>query len=325
MPYLIVSQGEIMLVNIYKNGLRIKSFKKQGRYNFAVLESNEMIKSSLLGKIKIECTDCLKLKEICWRKALLKKKYYCQSCLKKGEKNPFYGKEHTQENKDKQSKIMKGRYIGEKNPFYGKTHSDETKENISVLLKEWHKKNENPFLGKKHTKETISKIQLKNKVYYESLTAKDKEAISKKLSDVQKRLFLENPEKYSSLKRKAAIASAKSQKKYKMNNLEKKFLKMMQKENIHLEYSLILGTSQFDFGHKDSKTLIEIHGDYWHGNPKFYNKNQLNNIQKSKKEKDKTKRAWAESKGFNYVYFWEDDIKNNPEKVLKEVKDAIKI
>jgi DNA-binding CsgD family transcriptional regulator len=36
----------------------------------------------------------------------------------------------SEEQKKKQSQIMKGRYIGEKNPFYGKTHSDETREKL---------------------------------------------------------------------------------------------------------------------------------------------------------------------------------------------------
>ena len=45
-----------------------------------------------------------------------------------------YGKGQTkiisEEQKKKQSSIMKGRYVGEKNPFYGKTHSEETKSKI---------------------------------------------------------------------------------------------------------------------------------------------------------------------------------------------------
>lgn len=36
----------------------------------------------------------------------------------------------SEEQKKKQSQIMKGRYVGDKNPFYGKTHNDETKEKL---------------------------------------------------------------------------------------------------------------------------------------------------------------------------------------------------
>jgi len=45
-----------------------------------------------------------------------------------------YGKGKTKiisdEQKKHQSELMKGRYIGEKNPFYGKTHTNKTKEKI---------------------------------------------------------------------------------------------------------------------------------------------------------------------------------------------------
>jgi DNA-binding CsgD family transcriptional regulator len=40
------------------------------------------------------------------------------------------GKKISQEQKDLQSQKMKGRYNGEKNPFYGKTHTEESKQKI---------------------------------------------------------------------------------------------------------------------------------------------------------------------------------------------------
>ena len=45
-----------------------------------------------------------------------------------GEKNPFYGKTHTEEWKKTHSKRMTGLLVGEKNPFYGKTHTEEFKQ-----------------------------------------------------------------------------------------------------------------------------------------------------------------------------------------------------
>lgn len=43
-----------------------------------------------------------------------------------GKNNPFYGKTHTKEVRDKLSELAKGRYKGENNPFYGKTHTQES-------------------------------------------------------------------------------------------------------------------------------------------------------------------------------------------------------
>lgn len=62
------------------------------------------------------------------------------SQLMSGENNSFYGKNHSEETKNKMSKIKQGKYIGGKNPFYGKYHSDESKEKISKSLKEKPKK-----------------------------------------------------------------------------------------------------------------------------------------------------------------------------------------
>ena len=52
-----------------------------------------------------------------------------------GENNPFYGKKHTEESKEKQRLLMVGRYDGKKNPFYGKSHSEETKKKMSAIHK----------------------------------------------------------------------------------------------------------------------------------------------------------------------------------------------
>ena len=48
-----------------------------------------------------------------------------------GEGNPFYGKHHPEETKQKISEARKGIYIGEKHPFYGKHHSKESLIKIS--------------------------------------------------------------------------------------------------------------------------------------------------------------------------------------------------
>ena len=55
----------------------------------------------------------------------------------------------SEEQKKHQSEIMKGRYTGEKNPFYGKKHSEESKEKIRKSKKEFNKEKVWNYAGKK--------------------------------------------------------------------------------------------------------------------------------------------------------------------------------
>lgn len=51
---------------------------------------------------------------------------------REGNKNPFYGKKHSEELKLKLSELAKNRCQGNKNPFYGKKHTEEIKEKIRL-------------------------------------------------------------------------------------------------------------------------------------------------------------------------------------------------
>ena len=106
-----------------------------------------------------------------------------------GNKNPFYGKSHTNETKDKISKKQKGKPIrgdqllgfkqqwksgpdhrwhkdnidhsGTNNPFFGKIHSEKTRNIISIKTKERFKTKENhPLYNKGHSEE--AKLKIKN-------------------------------------------------------------------------------------------------------------------------------------------------------------------
>lgn len=93
----------------------------------------------------------------------------------KGDKNPFYGKTHTNDTKNKISEyrtgttasdetkaLMSSQRQGEKNGMYGKGHTEESRKKISETRKakgyEISGKN-NPFYGKTHTKKTLLKIK----------------------------------------------------------------------------------------------------------------------------------------------------------------------
>jgi hypothetical protein len=110
-----------------------------------------------------------------------------------GELNPFYGKKHSEETKEKLRQITlelckdeafkmtranykekNGMYnstrFGNLNPMWGKNHSEETKLKQSEKRKEWFKKNESPLKGKPCLESTKKAISEKNSKQYKLIS-----------------------------------------------------------------------------------------------------------------------------------------------------------
>ena len=266
-----------MIPRLFKNGVEILAYIKNGRTNIAYLADGTELLSGSLKNIECVCSVCDRTTTINFRAAILDKVYVCQSCNKKGEKNPFYGKSHTDEFKNNHSELMKGRNVGEKNPFYGRTHSEKT---IEILRETCGRSGEdNGFYGKTHTEE-------------------NRELISQR-----------------------AINALKN-KKYKKTIPEKLTEEQLVKMNIpHTYNKIIQKVGQFDFIISDN-ILLEVHGDYWHGNPLIYgeDKHPLNERQLYKQSRDTEKKTLAEQIGHRVFYIWEFDIKNENWGILYEIK-----
>lgn len=54
--------------------------------------------------------------------------------------------------------------------------------------------------------------------------------------------------------------------------------------------------------------VIEINGTYWHGDPRFYEAEALNDIQKQAQQRDQYKMIWALEHGYRLSVIWEADI-----------------
>ena len=90
----------------------------------------------------------------------------------------------------------------------------------------------------------------------------------------------------------------------------------IEKLNVNFEVQKYLDGWRFDFYLPNYNLFIEIDGDYWHGNTKFYNK--LNNTQIENAERDKRKNKWCEDNGYNIERIWGSDIKEDAEKYVNE-------
>jgi hypothetical protein len=114
-----------------------------------------------------------------------------------GELNPFYGKKHSEETKEKLKQITlelckdesfrtsrinykekNGMYgsarFGELNPMWGKNHSEEAKLKQSEKRKEWFRKNESPLKGKPCLESTKKAVSEKNSKEYELISPEGK-------------------------------------------------------------------------------------------------------------------------------------------------------
>jgi len=176
----------------------------------------------------------------------------------------------------------------------------------------------NGFYGKKHCKSTITKIKKGFVDWKQNLSEEEYRNWTEKMSIGQKRAQKENPVSYKKIKTTAARASHKAQfENYTPNNIEQVVQKFLNENSSHkFEFSVVLGYHQFDFGCKEQRVLIEVDGDYWHGNPEFFNrdgsggKRQLNEIQLAKMEKDVEKTTWAKNHNFILIRLWESEILN---------------
>ena len=79
----------------------------------------------------------------------------------------------------------------------------------------------------------------------------------------------------------------------------------------------------FDFFIPESRLILEVDGDYWHGNPEKYKEDELKGHQKRAKRVDEYKTKWALLHGIPILRFWESDIRKNPKKVLKILEEEI--
>lgn len=79
----------------------------------------------------------------------------------------------------------------------------------------------------------------------------------------------------------------------------------------------------YDFFIKNENLIIEIDGDYWHGNPKKYSDGELKYHQKKAKRVDELKNKWALMHGIPILRIWEDDIRKKPGEVMKILKECV--
>jgi hypothetical protein len=105
------------------------------------------------------------------------------------------------------------------------------------------------------------------------------------------------------------------------SRLETEFEGILKEMNLGFDYQYQVGRGVYDY--KIDNLLIEVQGNYWHCNPKFFPDGPIDDRQKVKIARDQQKLQIAIDNRYHIAYAWEDDIYNNRELVKNSIGVAV--
>lgn len=189
---------------------------------------------------------------------------------------------------------------GEGNPFYGKKHTKKSKKKISKSRKGKSKGKSNAMSNPDYRKKAINRIK-------EKWNNGEMEHVRKIMSETMKQTIRDG-------KIKGFIKS----------KAEENIKLIIEKYGYKVIPSYRVDTKICDLYIEKLNLIIEYNGDYWHCNPKKYEKDYFN----SKKSKfawelweyDKSKVDLIKSYGYNIEVVWECDF-NTDNKIIETILD----
>ena len=101
------------------------------------------------------------------------------------------------------------------------------------------------------------------------------------------------------------------------NKLEARFAKLLDATGIEYRWQFPLGRYVYDFL-LPGKLLVELHGTYWHADPRSYEGRALTPDQRRNRLHDLDKKLFAASRGYRLKVIWEADL-NRRVATLKEL------
>lgn len=105
---------------------------------------------------------------------------------------------------------------------------------------------------------------------------------------------------------------------------QKSVNKMLNDLQIKFTNEEVFGYYSIDNYLLEENLMIEVMGDYWHSNPMVYSKERLNEMQKKRIPKDKSKHSYIRNKyGIEILYLWEHDIENDPKKCTRLIEEYV--
>ena len=334
------------IVGITKKDMPKDNGKQRKNTKVFILDDETYVRCTSVDKFKYICDECGTEYETKTRPDSIfnfgkenERPYICNRCRGLNH-NPFKGKKHSEEFKKRLSEERKGVWcIGENNPMYGVNWKDLVTQEViaehSRKLSERFSGENNPMYGKSWkdytTQEVIDGHMQKQRDNYQNLSDEEKEIRRQRMANNERRRRETDPEKYREEKSRAGKIGMSKREAYTKTQPEIIVENWLNENNIPNEYSPIMGDGnrnyQYDFIIKGKRILVEVNGDYWHGNPNKFNldgsdgKRKLNDIQIAKIETDELKLEFAKSHNFEVIYIWEEEINNGDFSKLYFLKD----
>jgi G:T-mismatch repair DNA endonuclease (very short patch repair protein) len=91
------------------------------------------------------------------------------------------------------------------------------------------------------------------------------------------------------------------------NRLEAKLARMLDAAGVEYRWQFPLGHYVYDFLLPD-RLLVEVHGTYWHADPRSYQGKMLSPDQRRNRLHDLDKKLFAASRGYRLKVVWEADL-----------------
>ncbi len=108
-------------------------------------------------------------------------------------------------------------------------------------------------------------------------------------------------------RRVAAFQAATGAQARSYNKLEAKFAKLLETAGVEYRWQFPLGQYAYDFLLPD-RLLVEVHGTYWHADPRVYEGRTLTPDQRRNRLHDVDKKLFAAARGYRLKVIWEADI-----------------
>jgi len=175
---------------------------------------------------------------------------------------------------------------GEANPFYGRKHSADTKQKMSQSHADFHGE-KNPFAGQSHSEEVRAMLSEEKKKLWSVMPEKERKKV---ISNLMRGLATQRSGAYT--------------------NPEMIVAQELDKMELSFDHNAPLYGKFFVDFLLPCGTIIEVFGDYWHGNPDIFK--VLTETQKKQQAKDRSRVAYLKACGHRVIVLWEHDLKKDP-------------